>query len=122
VATHETFGLVLLEAAAARVPALALAVGGVPEVLAATPEALLPPALEAVGLAQQLHSWLSTPARRQALADRQAASAEARFDMGRLVADTLAFYRYARRHLYHRQRPLAAPLGRKRGVAAATPG
>lgn len=122
VATHETFGLVLLEAAAARVPALALAVGGVPEVLAATPEALLLPTLDAASLAQQLHSWLSTPTQRQALASRQAASAEARFDMGRLVDETLAFYRYARRHLHHQQRLLAPPLGRERGVAAATTG
>lgn len=114
VATHETFGLVLLEAAAARVPALALAVGGVPEVLAATPDALLPATLDAAALARHLHAWLGSPARRRHLAGRQAASAEARFNSARLLHDTLAFYRHARRHCHHHHRPTGWPLGRLR--------
>ena len=98
VATHETFGLVLLEAAAVGVPALALAVGGVPEVLRATPEALLPAATGPGALARQLHEWLSAPARLRDLATRQAASATAHFGVARMVAETLDFYRFAIGH------------------------
>lgn len=108
VATHETFGLVLLEAAAAGVPALALAVGGVPEVLSATPEALLPASTDAAGLAAQLHQWLRAPAQLRSLAERQAASAVAHFGVARMVQETLAFYRYAIRHQRLRRTASAA--------------
>ena len=125
VATRETFGLVLLEAAAARVPALALAVGGVPEVLRATPEALLPAGIDAAALAGRLHEWLSAPAQLQRLAARQAAGASARFGVARMVAETLAFYRHA--ICLHRAPPPAgaavpgaAPLPR-RGVPGPRP-
>ncbi|MBF9236259.1 glycosyltransferase family 4 protein [Hymenobacter sp. BT683] len=115
VASHETFGLVLLEAAAAGVPALALAVGGVPEVLHATPCALLPPATDAAGLAGQLHHWLNAPALRQNLADRQAASATAHFGVARMVSETLAFYRHA---IWHHRLQLLA-VGHPSGCPAA---
>ena len=100
-ATHETFGLVLAEALAAGVPALALAVGGVPEVLAATPEAL----------ARQLHTWLEATAARAALHSRQLAYARTHFAQARMVAQTLAFFDWTRRH-FQRQRqrqPAARP-------------
>ncbi|NVO32569.1 glycosyltransferase family 4 protein [Hymenobacter lapidiphilus] len=124
VATHETFGLVLLEAAAAGVPALALAVGGVPEVLHATPEALLPATTDAAGLAHQLHQWLSAPARLRHLAERQAASATAHFGVARLLDETLDFYRYAIWHRrYHlRERALATGSAPRPGPLSAAVG
>ena len=122
VAIHETFGLVLLEAAAAGVPALALAVGGVPEVLHATPEALLPAAIDAPALAHRLHQWLSAPERLRNLAERQAASATAHFGVARLVDETLDFYRYAIRHHRLPQSPAEKPrpVRRPRPVPAAS--
>ncbi|MDO7852502.1 glycosyltransferase family 4 protein [Hymenobacter convexus] len=98
VATHETFGLVLVEAMAAGVPALALGVGGVPEVLHATPASLLPPDITPTGLAGVLHSWLNAPALRRQLSREQAAYAAAHFDVRQMVDATLSFYEHARRH------------------------
>ncbi|MBJ6110357.1 glycosyltransferase family 4 protein [Hymenobacter sp. BT523] len=107
VATHETFGLVLVEAMAAGVPALALAVGGVPEVLRATPAALLPPDITPAGLAAVLHSWLNAPSLRRQLSREQAAHAAAHFDVRQMVDATLNFYEHARRHF---RASLAVPM------------
>jgi glycosyltransferase involved in cell wall biosynthesis len=101
VATHETFGLVLVEAAAAGVPVVALAVGGVPEVLHGTPEALLPTTVSPVGLARHIHAWLNSPTALHNLRIQQDTYAQAHFDVPRMVDDTLAFYQHARRHFYH---------------------
>ena len=108
-ATHETFGLVLVEAVAAGVPALALAVGGVPEVLAATPEALLPPAIAPEALAQQLNTWLTAAEARAALHHRQLAHARAHFAQPRHLAETLRFLKAAQQHFQQQNHPTAAP-------------
>ncbi|WP_051718772.1 glycosyltransferase family 4 protein [Hymenobacter sp. IS2118] len=100
VATHETFGLVLVEAMAAGVPVLALAVGGVPEVLGATPTALLQPSISPVGLAGVLNRWLDAPALRKRLSQEQAAYAATHFGVGQMVDATLNFYEQVRQHFH----------------------
>ena len=111
VALQETFGLVLLEAAAAGVPVLALAVGGVPEVLRATPGALLPATISAGELAGELDTWLNAPHLRQQLGGEQAASATAHFGIARMVDATLDFYRYARWHCLYPGPSAVRPAG-----------
>ncbi|TGE25090.1 glycosyltransferase family 1 protein [Hymenobacter aquaticus] len=116
VATRENCPLVLLEAMACRVPALAFAVGGVPEVLAATPEALLPPDATAEAVAERLHALLSSAPDQEALRQRQAAAVAAHFDVRRMTQATLGFYHEALRHFQAASsraatsRPLAFPV------------
>jgi glycosyltransferase involved in cell wall biosynthesis len=96
-ALSESFGLVLIEAIAAGVPALAFALDGTQEVLAATPEALLDPAAPAAALAQHLHALLADDEARRQLHARQYAFATAHFSAAKLVANTLDFFEQARR-------------------------
>nr|WP_262905382.1 glycosyltransferase family 4 protein [Hymenobacter nitidus] len=112
VATRENCPLVLLEAMACRVPALALAVGGVPEVLATTPEALLPPDSTAESVAGRLHELLGSAAARAALQQRQAAAVAAHFEVHRMTDATLAFYQDALRHFRSATSRAAAPATR----------
>lgn len=97
-ALSESFGLVLIEAIAAGVPALAFALDGTSEVLAATPDALLDPATPPEALARHLHALLSDADARRQLHARQYAFAAAHFDAPQLVAGTLAFFNRARQH------------------------
>ena len=113
-ATNESFGLVLLEAMACGVPALALAVGGIPEVLAAAPEALLPATASATAVARHLHGLLDSPAACADLQRRQADYAATHFDAAQMVEATLVFYRDTIRHFEgqcgHDKPTQAAPL------------
>ena len=112
-ANRENCPLVLLEAMACGVPVLARAVGGIPEVLAATPAALLPPDASPEAVAQMLHQLLSSPAARADLRQRQAAYAAAHFDAHRMADATLAFYQDAARHFRSRcprPQPATVPL------------
>lgn len=95
-ALSESFGLVLIEAIAAGVPALAFALDGTQEVLAATPEALLDPTAPAAALAQRLHALLGDAAARRQLHARQYAFATTHFSATKLVANTLGFFEQAR--------------------------
>ena len=94
-ALRENCPLVLLEAMAARCPAVALAVGGIPELLAPTPEALIDPAAPPEILAHEL--WmLQSAARREQLQRAQHAFATTHFDATVMLTDTLAFFNQAR--------------------------
>jgi len=77
---------------------LALAAGGSPELLAATPEASIPQATAPAAVAAQLAGLLADPAARQDLQQRQYAYARPRFDVAAMVRATVAFYRQAAGH------------------------
>ncbi len=94
-AARENCPYVVIEALAAGCPVLALAAGGSPELLAATPEASIPQATPPAALAAQVAALLADPAARQALQQRQYAYARPRFDVAAMVRDTVAFYREA---------------------------
>jgi glycogen(starch) synthase len=94
-ATRENCPYVVIEAQAAGCPTLALAAGGSPELLAATPEASIPQSTTPAALATQLAQLLGDPAALRSLQQRQYAYAHMRFDIGTMVASTLAFYRQA---------------------------
>ncbi|UOR03668.1 glycosyltransferase family 4 protein [Hymenobacter aerilatus] len=95
-ATRENCPLVLLEAMATECPAVALAVGGIPELLAPTPEALIPVATPPVELADYLQELLTTPTRVEQLRQRQHAFGRTHFDAHVMLANTLAFFEQAR--------------------------
>jgi glycosyltransferase involved in cell wall biosynthesis len=65
--THETFGAVLIEAMASGLPAVATAVGGVPEVLDEAAGTLVPPR-DPAALAEAITAGLARPVDRAALA------------------------------------------------------
>ena len=94
-ATRENCPYVVIEAMAAGCPTLALAAGGSPELLAATPEVSVPQGTAPAVLAAQLAELLNDPAARRDLQQRQYAYARPRFDIGTMVRHTLDFYRAA---------------------------
>jgi glycogen(starch) synthase len=97
-ALSESFGLVLIEAIAAGVPALAFALDGTSEVLAATPVALRdatdPPEI----LAHYLNGLLADSGARKQLHTQQYDYAATRFTSAELAANTLAFFEQVRQH------------------------
>ena len=95
VATSENCPYAVIEAVAAGCPVLAMAAGGSPELLAATPEANVPQGTAPAALARQVAALLASPAARQDLQRRQYAYARPRFGTAAMVGGTLAFYRLA---------------------------
>jgi len=81
----------LLEAMALGIPAVATAVGGVPEVVADGEDVLLVPPDDPVALAATLISLLGDPARRRAVGEAAARTAE-RFSLREMVHRTEAVY------------------------------
>ena len=98
-ATRENCPLVLLEAMAVGCPAVALAVGGIPELLAPTPQALVPPATPPATLAQQLRTLLNDPAALADLQRRQQTFGARHFSAQAMRDDTLAFFEQVRNPL-----------------------
>ncbi|HEX8504043.1 MAG TPA: glycosyltransferase family 4 protein [Hymenobacter sp.] len=94
-ATRENCPYAVIEAMAAGCPVLALAAGGSPELLAATPEASIAQGTSPADLATQLAGLLGSPADLRGLQARQYAHARPRFDVAAMVRDTVAFYQQA---------------------------
>jgi glycosyltransferase involved in cell wall biosynthesis len=94
-AARENCPYAVIEAMAAGCPTIALAAGGSPELLAATPEASVPQSTAPAALAAQLATLLGDPAALRDLQQRQYAYARTRFDVAAMVRNTLAFYREA---------------------------
>jgi glycosyltransferase involved in cell wall biosynthesis len=94
-AARENCPYAVIEAMAAGCPTVALAAGGSPELLAATPEASVPQDTAPAALAAQLATLLADPAALRDLQQRQYAYARTRFDVAAMVRHTLAFYREA---------------------------
>lgn len=91
-AARENCPYAVIEAMAAGCPTVALAAGGSPELLAATPEASVPQGIAPAALATQLATLLQDPAALRGLQQRQYAYARTRFDVAAMVRNTLAFY------------------------------
>lgn len=89
---HEGAGAVLLEAAACRVPVVATAVGGIPDVVLDGVTGLLSPPGDAEHLAQHLTTLVEDPARRKKMGERAREHAVSEFSSDRLVEDTLRLY------------------------------
>lgn len=91
-AREEVFGLVLLEAALARVPVLAPSVGGIPEVIVDRQTGLLHQAGNVKQLTEQLIELISEPQLRSQLADAGYASLQAQFSIQHNVSALTACY------------------------------
>jgi glycosyltransferase involved in cell wall biosynthesis len=91
-AEREGLGLALLEAASAGVPAVACAVGGVPDAVIDGETGLLVPRDDATALRRAVAALLADSAERRRLAEAARRHAERRFDLGRLVTAHLSLY------------------------------
>ncbi len=92
----ESFPYIVLEAAAAGIPLIATAVGGIPEIVAGTDTPLVP-AENVNALAGAISAVLERPAEAQARAARLRSAVEARFTVERMSSDIQAFYSDVRR-------------------------
>src|SRR5581483_4400888 len=98
-----SFPYIVLEAAAAGLPMLATNVGGIPEIIAGTDTALLPP--EDVGaLAKAMLDALADPATARARALRLQETVASRFTVSAMTDAVLALY-----DAVLAERPAAAP-------------
>jgi glycogen(starch) synthase len=109
-AARENCPYAVIEAMAAGCPTLALAAGGSPELLAATPEASIPQTTAPVAVAAQLATLLSDSAALRDLQQRQYAYARTRFDVAAMVRGTLAFYWEAAGLAPPQPQPIAATV------------
>ncbi|MCL1789771.1 MAG: glycosyltransferase [Peptococcaceae bacterium] len=88
---HEGLGIALLEAIQARLPIVATAVGGIPEILRADSDALLVPPADPDAIAAACQTLLENPAQRESLI----AAAQTRlslFDPDNMADQTITFY------------------------------
>ena len=97
-ATRENCPLVLIESMAAGCPAVALAVGGIPELLAATPDALVPVTTEPAVMAKHLGTLLASPDALSRMQQQQHKFGKIQFDASTMVVRTVAFFEQARQH------------------------
>jgi glycosyltransferase involved in cell wall biosynthesis len=79
-AIEEVFGIVLVEAMASGLPAVASRVGGIPEVISHGREGLLVPPRNAVALENAIRTLLSQPTRLAAMGRAARATAEIRYE------------------------------------------
>jgi glycosyltransferase involved in cell wall biosynthesis len=91
-AEREGLGLALVEAASAGVPAVACAVGGVPDVVVDGETGMLVGRDDAAGFRAALASLLDSLAERQRFGAAARRHAERRFDTARLVTEHLSLY------------------------------
>ncbi|MDE1820047.1 MAG: glycosyltransferase family 4 protein [Euryarchaeota archaeon] len=93
---YEAFGLVLLEAMAARLPVVATSVGGVPEVVEEGRTALLVPSANVEALRGALRTLLGDPGRARAMGEDGRRRVEERFSWTTTAERIRAIYRGAR--------------------------
>ncbi|MCC7208627.1 MAG: glycosyltransferase, partial [Anaerolineae bacterium] len=89
----EGFGLVVLEAMAARLPVIASRVSALPEIVVHGQTGILTPPADAPALTTALTRLLSDPALRQAMGDAGRARLESDFSVAQMIDSTLAVYR-----------------------------
>ena len=89
---NEGTPVALIEAMAAGVPAIATAVGGVPDVLHDGQSGILVPAQDPAALADAVCRAAAQPRRSLEMAERARSSVAARYGAGRLVADMARLY------------------------------
>lgn len=88
----ESFPYVVLEAGAAGKPLIATSVGGIPEIVAGTRTALIPPR-SVPDLARAMEAMLDDPDGAQERADELRAAVQRRFTVGAMTDAVLDFYR-----------------------------
>lgn len=88
----EAFGIALLEAGLARLPVVATAVGGIPEIITNNETGVLVPAKNPGAIASAIDSLLTDESLRERLGNALQAHVEARFSMKQLVSNTFALY------------------------------
>jgi glycosyltransferase involved in cell wall biosynthesis len=88
----EGFGIVLLEAMLAGLPAVATRVSAVPEIVVDGETGLLSEAGDVAALAESLATLLADPARARALGDAGLARARSEFSVSRMTDATLSLY------------------------------
>jgi glycosyltransferase involved in cell wall biosynthesis len=108
-AEREGLGLALLEAAAAGVPVVACAAGGVPDVVEQGMTGVLVPVGDAAALRNAIGRLLASPAERARLGAAARARAERRFGVAGMVAAYVSLYE---RVLGERAARLARPVSR----------
>jgi glycosyltransferase involved in cell wall biosynthesis len=108
-AEREGLGLALLEAAAAGVPAVACAAGGMPEVVEHGVTGVLVPVGDSTALRAAIRRLLASPDERARLGAAARLRAERRFGVGGLVTAHLSLYG---RVLGERAPHLARPVSR----------
>jgi glycosyltransferase involved in cell wall biosynthesis len=91
-AAREGLGLALVEAASAGVPAVACAVGGIPDVVVHNETGMLVARDDAAGFRAALAALLDSLSERQRLGAAARRHAERRFDTARLVTEHLSLY------------------------------
>ena len=91
----ESFPYVVLEAAAAGLPLISTDVGGIPEIVAGTDTALIPPG-SVPALVSALNATLADPEAARAKALRLRANVERKFTVAGMTSDILAFYAAAK--------------------------
>lgn len=89
---REAFSLILAEAAASGLPAVASRIGGIPEVVANQVTGELVPPGDQAALLAALSGLLDQPARRIAMGHAARRRAEALFDLDGMIAATLRHY------------------------------
>lgn len=92
-ATREGLGIILLQAAAARVPVVATAVGGIPEVVEHGETGFLIPPGDFQALAERTVFLLDHPEEARRLGERARRRVESEFSVDRMVEGNLAVYR-----------------------------
>jgi glycosyltransferase involved in cell wall biosynthesis len=92
----ESFPYVVLEGAAAGLPLIATAVGGIPEIVEGTAIELVPPA-DAAALATVMRRYLDQPAHFEQLARQLNAEVARKFTVAAMTSAILDFYAGARR-------------------------
>jgi glycosyltransferase involved in cell wall biosynthesis len=92
----ESFPYIVLEAAAAGIPLVATAVGGIPEIVAGTDTSLVVPD-NAAALRQAIDAALADPPAATARAARLKSAVAARFTVEHMANEIVTFYRHAAR-------------------------
>lgn len=89
----EAFGYVLLEAGNARVPVIASAVGGIPEVIDDMQDGVLIQSRKAGEIARALQFYVENPEKRKQFADALHDKVIVKFSQEHMIAETLQLYK-----------------------------